>query len=207
MTTLPTLPTAGQVRQQHYAILPLPEPYAALLGKLPRIKQFSILIFGKKGTRKSTFSLRLAELFSSLTNKRTLYNTNEEPVGKGTLTLRLQTLGIHDNRIQFLSSRIFVELVAYLETGDYAYCFVDSVNNFDVPDIELLNLQYRFPSVSFVFVSQVNKSGIAKANETLLHMVDAVYQIKKNIKTNKSTVYLEKDRYGATLFEMNISST
>jgi predicted ATP-dependent serine protease len=206
MTTLPPLPNAGSVRQQHFAIMPLPEPYAALLGKLPRIEQFSILIFGKKGTRKSRLALKLAQLFTSLTNKRLLYNTNEEPAGKGTLTLRLQTLGIHDNRIEFLNSQISVDLVSYLETGNYAYCFVDSINNLDVPDTDILNLQYRFPHVSFVFISQVNKSGNAKANEALQHMVDGVYQIKKNPKTGESTIHVEKTRYEATMLEINMSN-
>lgn len=204
MTTLPPLPNAGNVRQQNYVLLPLPEPYSDLLGKLPRTAQFSIMLYGKNGTGKSTFSLRLAELFARLTNKRILYNGNEEPVKSGTLKLRLDMLGIQDTRIEFLDSPIAADLIAYLETGDYPFCFVDSVNNFDVPDTEILNLQYRFLNVSFVFLSQVNKAGKAKANESLQHMVDAVYLTRKNIKTGERTVHLEKSRYGATMREMTI---
>jgi len=60
MTTLPPLPNAANVRHQNYVLLPLPEPYSELLGKLPRTSQFSIMLYGKNGTGKSTFSLKLA---------------------------------------------------------------------------------------------------------------------------------------------------
>jgi predicted ATP-dependent serine protease len=203
-TILPPLPNASTVRQQNYAVLPLPAPYDALLGKLPRTAQFSLLLYGENGTGKSTLSLRLAELFARITNKRVLYNGNEEPVETGTLKLRLDMLGIHDRRIDFLDSKIFADLEAYLKSGQYAYAFVDSVNNYDVPDTRVLQLQYDFPAISFVFLSQMNKSGQSRASETLKHLVSAVYRTQKDTEAGVRSVHLEKSRYGATMREMVI---
>lgn len=203
-TVVPALPDANLVRQQNYPSLPLPAPYDKFLGNLPRTAQFTMLLYGAGGTGKSTLSLKLADLFAKQNNARVLYNANEEPIATGTLKLRLDLLNINDKRIEFLDTALFSAVLQYLKTGRYKYCFIDSVNNFDVPDTDVLQLQYLFPEVSFVFLSQVNKSGKAKSDEELKHLVYAVYKTERDMKTGVRRAILEKSRYGATMREMTI---
>lgn len=202
MPELPPLPSAASVVKMPYRALSLPSPYGEFFGKLPRDKQFSIFIYGENGTGKSSLSMRLAETLVRATGKNILYNGNEEPLETGSLTLRLKLLNIRDPRIKLLDTEDFNVLLSYLSTGDYAYCFIDSFNNLNIPQIEVLNMLQYYPNVSFVILGQVDKSGKHKGSEDWKHMLYAVYRTEK--KDGVRTAYLEKSRYGATLRELEI---
>jgi len=205
MTTfLPELPSAATVRQSNYLSIPLPSPYAELLGKLPRQVQFSMMIYGEPGSGKSSLSLKIANVLAKATNKYVLYNANEEPLESGSINLRLNMLNINDTRIKILDARDFDILQMHLRTGKYKFCVIDSLNNFEgVSDMDVLNLMQEFPNVSFIFLSMVDKQNKAKATKTFEHLVFAVY-FTENSKTGEAIVRLKKSRYGATLREMNI---
>lgn len=193
-----TLPSLSSIYQQPYPTLKLQSPYRELLGKdLPR-GQFSILIIGSPGSGKSSLLLKIANQLVRTTGKSLLYNINEEPIKQGSIIARARDLKINDPRIKLYDGNDVETLGEHLATGQYGYCFIDSMTNFPhATDAEIMELTQEFPNVSFIFISMVDEYNKAKVSKDIEHLVYAVYRTSVEKKTGRCIITMKKSRYGA----------
>ncbi|MGV3609629.1 MAG: hypothetical protein ACO1N0_01685 [Fluviicola sp.] len=59
---------------------------------------------------------------------------------------------------------------------DFEYVFLDSITRLRLSPFELNELKEKYPEVSFIFVSQVNKSGKARGSNEFAHDVDCIIE-------------------------------
>lgn len=60
--------------------------------------------------------------------------------------------------------------------GDFEFVFLDSITRLRLSPFELNELKEKYPEVSFIFVSQVNKSGKARGSNEFAHDVDCIIE-------------------------------
>jgi hypothetical protein len=60
--------------------------------------------------------------------------------------------------------------------GDFEYVFLDSITRLRLSPFDLNKLKEKHPEVSFIFVSQVNKSGKARGSNEFAHDVDCIIE-------------------------------
>lgn len=60
--------------------------------------------------------------------------------------------------------------------GDFEYVFLDSITRLRLSPFDLNELKEKYPKVSFIFVSQVNKSGKARGSNEFAHDVDCIIE-------------------------------
>lgn len=189
----------GDVVRRSYTHLNLRSRFMPFIGYVPATRQFKIQLVGGKGSGKSTFALELANEFSRF--GPTLYVCAEERPDAGSIRIRAKLLKISNPDIHLLDTSSVAAVDHVLAQGDYKFCFVDSISVMGDGDLATLALADRYPSVSFVFVNQVNASGDARGSKVIGHACDIVIGFRKD-GNEARWAYNDKNRYGATESEM-----
>lgn len=149
-----SLQTLRDLRRMPYKAASLSPKWRAFLGAVPAEEQFSILLAGPSGTGKSTLCLQLAKEFSRL--GQVLYVCAEERAKTGTIRLRARLLKISSSKIWMHDTTRYDDLIEQLRTGKYKFCFIDSIQELDVEDEQIMEIIGMFPDVVFLFVAQVD---------------------------------------------------
>jgi hypothetical protein len=161
----------------------LPEPWSKILGDIPKIEQWSGMIFGYSQSGKSSFALKMADVLSK-GNNWVLYNAAEEKIGTGTISQRLRRMQVWSRNIDIFENKSIDDLIAVLSEPNqkYKYVFIDSVNRLGISNPEIMrvfNLQDQFKDINFIFIVHGDKD--AKnylGSAALQNMVSVAIEIK-----------------------------
>jgi hypothetical protein len=151
-------------------------------------KNFKIMIYGKPGGGKSTFSLEFAEHLSKELCLKVLYVAGEERIGR-TLQEKAVRLNVGNTNL-IMTDKVPVKL------DRFDVVFFDSVNTLGLTPEQLNKLP---KSIAFCFVFQTTKDGKFRGSQEYSHAVDTV------IRVEDMKAITEKNRFGGTpKYEMNI---
>ena len=151
-------------------------------------KNFRIMVYGKPGGGKSTFSLKFAEHLSRELCLKVLYVAGEEKIGR---TLQEKALRLD---VRNFNLTITDKVPAKLDRFDVV--FFDSVNTLGLSPEQLNKLP---KSIACCFVFQTTKDGKFRGSQEYSHDVDTV------IRVEDMKAYTEKNRFGGEpKYEMSI---
>lgn len=166
-----------EIQSMEFSTLPFTGVWKTFLG-MPS-ENFKIMVYGRAGNGKSTFSLLLAGYLSRNLHKRVLYVAGEERFGY-TLKEKVQRLGIANENL-YLADEL-----PYSFNG-YDVIFFDSVNTLDL-DASVLE---TFPKdKAYVWIFQSTKTGQYRGSQAYSHNSDTV------VKVEKLKATLDKNRFG-----------
>lgn len=163
--------TLHDVTKMPFERLALRGDWAQFIGSVPAREQWTALISGPSGTGKSSFCLSLAKELSRF--GQVLYVAAEERLKSGTIRIRARLMHVTSRRIWIHDTTSIHDVTAELDTGAYAYCLIDSVQELQAPGEETLALKERYPNVSFIFVAQADAAEKRSVGgHKVRHMVD-----------------------------------
>lgn len=144
-----------------------------------------MMIFGKAGSGKSSYSIQFAAYLSKNLNKKVLYIADEEKIGY-LLNDKLTRFSAHNPNLHIVNS-ISESLSQF---GDYDFIFFDSVTNIGLSPEQFEEFVADFPKTSFIAILQATKEGAFRGSNLWEHLVDV------KIRFEKGKSYTEKSRFG-----------
>ncbi|WP_035588274.1 ATPase domain-containing protein [Hippea jasoniae] len=165
------------------------------------------LVSGTPGVGKSTFLLQLSRDLKK-SNHRVVYITAEESLSQ--IAIRAKRLDALD--VEAVSSADIDEIVEILKSNKPDVCIIDSIHTILKKDLDyavggiqqvkyclemLVEVAKSLGIVLFV-VAHITKSGSIAGPKTLEHMVDVVFLIEGEKKSNFRVVKYLKNRFGST---------
>lgn len=175
--------TLSEAKNVPWETISLAPEYEAVIGK-PTKKAHSILIHGSGGSGKTTFMLQYANYLANNYGK-VIYVTSEE-FGTGTLSEKINRLGINSNGLHFAES-----LKAF-NPDNYRFVFIDSKDNIGLTIEDWRAMKRKYKNTSFIIISQGTKDGGFRGTNEWPHEVDCHISSKDGI---ISTVG-NKNRFG-----------
>ena len=143
------------------------------LGEVPR--KFSMLIYGKPGEGKSTFSLRFANALAK--KKKTLYVSGEESLDSGSLRKKIVDEKIDADLLVICAEKKLHKVFKAIEREKPEHLFIDSITSLRLGIENICQLRDSVKGLS-AFIAQSIKSekGWAfRGSQELPHEVDAVF--------------------------------
>jgi len=136
-------------------------------------KPFSGIIWGLPKGGKSNLSIRFADYLSEYFGS-VCYIAAEE--GES-VTLQMKIKDIGGSKVTFVELKDKQKIRAYLQSKNYVFVFIDSINNAEI-DHEFLELIKRDnPKTSFIGIVQATKSGNFKGDQALTHNCDFIIKV------------------------------
>lgn len=177
--------SAYQLKQKHFERIDLPGQWGVFIGRITT-DPFSWLIYGGKGSGKSTFAIRAMKFFAETLHWNILFVAHEESTG-ATLKDKLERENAFLPNIH-LTDRMPMDSVL----KNYNCVVLDSVNSMRMPPEEFNRLRKLGKSVGFGLwgIFQANMDGSTKGGSEYGHDVDIVTQV------DQGTARHEKNRYG-----------
>jgi len=148
---------------------------------------FSMMIYGKGGSGKSSYAIQFARFLSKQLNKKVLYIADEEKVGY-LLNDKLERFNAHNNNLKLSDSAKDVES----DFNKFDFVFFDSVTNMGLQPAAFEKYKQNNPHTSFVAILQATKEGTFRGSNEWEHLVDV------KIKFENGISYTEKSRFGGT---------
>jgi len=137
------------------------------------LAKFNMLIWGGPGSGKSSFVLRLANELAETDTGRVLYYMTEEKVASGRLKARMDLMKAYSANINFDDAGTIDRLTALVNTGEYRYVIIDSINMLNTEQQKIVELMQTFPEISWIFIAQATKGKNAYLGiQALAHAVD-----------------------------------
>ncbi|MEX0932211.1 MAG: DNA repair protein RadA [Candidatus Saccharimonadales bacterium] len=176
-----------------------------------------MLLAGEPGIGKSTLLLETADNIS--TNLKVLYVSGEESLEQ--IKLRAERLKVKNNDLELLATTSTDEIISVVESGNYNFVIVDSVQTMQLDDIsssagtvsQISNSAQALQSVAkgqntaVLLVGHVTKQGNIAGPKILEHLVDVVLYLEGEKFGNFKILRGIKNRFGSTnevaLFEMH----
>lgn len=185
--------------------LPLHTEFAEFLGALPIKQQFSIMLYGGKGSGKSTLSIRIAKELSRF--GEFLYVSAEESTETGAMRIRAKHEGVtKSNKISVLETKDLPDVRNALRTNAFKFCLIDSANVFHQEDDEVAKLLAEFPSVHFIVIVQMVKDERTfRGRFAWGHNLDVIIYCEN--KNGHRIAIKEKGRFGGDEETMKIFSS
>lgn len=175
-----------QLINQHYDVMTLSGRWKDFIGRPS--KNFKMMVYGKPGQGKSTFSILLARYLAKEKGLRVLYVAAEEKFG--------YTLQEKIKRLEALTPNLdFAEDLTISDLPNYDVVLLDSVNHLQMDADELATLPQN---CAYVWIFQATKEGNYKGGQQYAHDSDIV------IKVDSMKARTEKNRFGATNVEFDI---
>lgn len=176
--------TAEELRKMKFESLFISGKYGELLGDLE--PKFSAIVYGVKGSGKSTFAMDLANDMKNY--GKVAYMSGEEGISK-TLQNKAKLVNLDSPYLEFFKVNTLQDIKRSL-TSEHKFLIIDSLNMFpDLTPLELSNLRENFNG-GVVTIMQATKSGQYKGDAAYGHDVDIVLKVENGIVEN------EKNRYG-----------
>lgn len=133
---------------------------------------FSALVFGQPKFGKSILCLDFA-IYLARNHGRVLYIAREEGLG-GTFLDKLIAASNDNPNLDVSNHSSYIPIEDF---HNYDFVFIDSITRFKITPDELEELQSKFPKISFIYVSQVTKTGSARGTNELRHNVDVIIEV------------------------------
>lgn len=145
--------------------------FLELIGKPS--KPFSAIIWGMPKGGKSNLSIRLADYLNEYFGS-VCYIAAEE--GES-VTLQMKIKDIGGSSVTFVELKDKDKIRSYLKSKNYAFVFIDSINNAEI-DHEFLELiKSENNLTSFIAIVQATKSGNFKGDQALTHNCDFIIKV------------------------------
>lgn len=153
------LESIQDVMRAKFTPLKLSKEYRPFIGTPPADVQFTMALIGEPGSGKSVFSLKLAKEFARLKLGDVIIACPEEDTRRGNQKKRFPVAGVGSSStgVKFANVKTYADLQDVLKNNPCKFCFIDSVNTFDVDDKEVAQIQKQFPNVNFIYVVQLTK--------------------------------------------------
>ncbi len=145
---------------------------------------FHMMIYGKGGGGKSTYSIGFAAYLSKSLIKKVLYIADEEKLSFK-LKEKFDRLNANNRNLDIIPT--FNETMF----GKYDFVFIDSVTSTGIDPDKLKKLKELYPTTSFILVFQTTKEGNFRGSKEWEHEVDVVVKFENGMAT------VEKSRFGA----------
>jgi len=174
------------------------------------------LLSGQPGIGKSTLLMQICAEISK--QKPVLYISGEESAGQ--VKLRAKRLGANSDKLYFASSTSGNDIAKTIESGDFAFVVVDSIQTLSMNEISsapgtvsqvnncgnLIIRAAKATDTAVVIVGHVTKDGSLAGPKILEHLVDVVLNFEGDRYGGFKTVRAVKNRFGSTsevaIFEM-----
>ncbi len=178
------------------------------------------LIGGSPGIGKSTLLLKIAGNLSKM-GKEVLYVSGEESASQ--VKLRANRLGANSDTLYLLSEINLSNIVSEIETKDYDFIVIDSIQTIfdnDIPSapgsvtqvraitFELMRIA-KSKNIPIFIIGHITKDGSIAGPRVLEHMVDTVLYFEGDSNSDLRLLRSFKNRFGSTnevgIFEMDSS--
>lgn len=178
--------TVGELYEKEFDLYHFNDPYNLIFGQ-PE-KSFLAMMYGEKGSGKSTFALEFADYFQRYRFGNVLYLSLEEGASY-TFVLKAQRNNVTPE-ITISETNRPEEIKKMAQA--YQLIIIDSVNtaNLTKEDIELIVSYRRMYNSSFLLLYQATKGGDYKGDSGIAHEADIVLEAKDG------RIICEKNRYG-----------
>ena len=161
--------TAKELLKKNWRLYNFSDEWKKVFGEAT--KPFSVLIFGKPKSYKSTFAILFADYFSKHFGN-VLYVAAEE-YDSPTIQARLRRLGIDaekiyiSEKIEDMPGGIIPDLI-----------IVDTINKAQLKAEQIRELKIKYPNTSFIFIAQTTKEGEFRGEQDIAHEQDIVVEMK-----------------------------
>ncbi|MGM0587082.1 MAG: LPD1 domain-containing protein [Bacteroidota bacterium] len=188
-----------ELAQKQFQGITLPDPYGTVLGEIP--VNASGVIWGPKGSGKSTFAVDLAFVLAGLLGKG-LYASSEEGAGPS-MQGKIKRLKAEHPNLFVDDFNGFDELKAAVKFADIKFIILDSatMSRVKVSELEAFHNWCKEQPVMFWYVLHATKDGAYKGNSMLVHLPDI------ELKVAEGFVQSEKNRFEECPREMEVQFT
>jgi len=154
-----------------------------------------LLIWGKKGSGKSTFVVAFCKYLAQKKGKKILYISHEEKGVKGTFHKKVRTVNAFVDNFNVVYYKTVSNLTNSKILKDFDVVVFDSISSIKMTEEEFTTLTDKYPQLSVIGIQHATKQGTDKGSSFFGHMVDAMHQVMKDDNNN---IYLisDKNRYG-----------
>lgn len=167
--------TGDELLKKEFITLEFTGKFLELIGKPS--KPFSGIIWGLPKSGKSNFAIRFADYLSEYFGA-VCYIAAEE--GES-VTLQSKVRDIGGSEVTFVEIKDKNEIRSYLQTREFDFVFIDSINNASISHDFLEFLNTDNPLVSFLAIVQATKSGHFKGGQELAHNCDFLIKVVSGI--------------------------
>lgn len=174
--------TAEEVANQHFDLLPFSGRWQQLIGS--PAKNFIMMLHGEPGSGKTTFMLKFVKYLCSF--GKVLYVSSEE-YNSATLTMKVRE---HFPNLSIPSNLHFSSHPDVVNTGDYDFVILDSVNDLGLDLQGFKAMRQKSPDTAFIFTLQHTKNGQFRGGKEWEHEAE----IAGEVSDGKVQIY--KNRYG-----------
>ena len=177
--------SAADIMNMQFDVYQFQEQYKQIFGE--PAKSFLSMIYGSKGSGKSTYALEFADYFARNNFGKVVYFSLEEGISKS-----FQNKMILNNitgNIDISEERSTKEIKK--QSQSYSLVIIDSVNTADLndEDIGFITAYRKMYNTSFLLVLQATKGGDYKGDSGIVHDCDIV------LRAENKEIFVEKNRY------------
>lgn len=140
-------------------------------------KGFHCIVYGMPKAGKSILCMQFADMLANEFGE-VLYIAAEEGY-KGTIKDKIKEWTTNRKRLHFAAARSEKGIREALETKDYKFCFIDSVDKAKLTVDEVEALKADYGHISFISIHQVTKQGDARGSQEFKHDADVLINVQK----------------------------
>lgn len=192
MKPLGKIITSNQLANLSFNALNFAGAWKAFLGQ-PAI-DFYMVIHGRPGSGKSTFSVKFAHYLAE-TFGEVLYISGEEGFCK-TLRDKIITSNAISSNLSFADLHSLSEVLENVPQGQFNFILIDSLNNMRIDTAGLQQLRDHFKKAAIIAIAQSTKDGKMRGSNEIIHDCDIEVSVFKGIaSTVKNRFYKTETEY------------
>ena len=186
--------SSNELKKMNFRSLDFKGKWELLFGK-PAIS-FHLVIHGKPGQGKSTFSLQFANYLASNFGK-VLYVSGEEGFSK-TMKDKFKENNAYNDNLYLADIHSFETLREIVKPDTYHFIFIDSLNNMGIDIEQLKGMRELYKNSTLVTISQSTKKGELRGSQEIEHESDI------SLKIEDGFAFATKNRFKGLGYEYSI---